>query len=77
MICLDANAFYWYYGRDKLPLPTSVPKFDVNAMKRFLDARSDKSLAASAYIEMLVHFRDKPKIMREIIKFREQKRIKI
>lgn len=77
MLCLDANAFYWYYGRDKLPLPPSVPKFDVSAMKNFLDARSDKSLAASAYMEMLVHFRDKPNIMREIIKFREQKRIKI
>lgn len=77
MICLDANAFYWYFGRDKLPMIQSVPKFDVSNMKAFLDMRNDKSIAASAYMEMLVHFRDDPKTIREIIKFREKKQIKI
>ena len=77
MICLDANAFYWYFGRDKLPLPESIPKFDVDKVKTFLDARKDKSITASAYMEILVNFRDKPQTIRELTRFIEKKHIKI
>lgn len=77
MICIDANAFYWYYGRDKLPLPTSVPKFDVSKFKSFYDSKQSKSISASAFLEIIVHFRSQPEVIRAILKFREQKRIKI
>lgn len=77
MIYLDANAFYWYLGREKLFASPSVPKHDVEKLNRFLDARRDKSIPATVFIEMIVHFRDNPKMIMEIIKFREKKEIKI
>ncbi len=77
MIYLDANAFYWYFGREKLFASPSVAKHDVEKLNRFLDARRDKSIPATVFIEMIVHFRDNPKLIMEIIKFREKKEIKI
>lgn len=75
MIYLDANAFYWYLGRENLPMGSSVPKHDVEKLREFLDARSDKSIPASAFIEMIVHFRDHPDAIKKIISFREKKHI--
>lgn len=77
MIFLDANAFYWYLGREKLFVQVSVPKHDVVKLNRFLDSRSDKSIPASAFMEMIVHFRDNPDAIMEIIKFREEKGIRV
>lgn len=75
MIFLDANAFYWYLGRENLFAKPSTPKLDVIKLNEFLDARSDKSIPASAFMEMLVHFRDDPDKIMQIIKFREAKEI--
>lgn len=77
MIYLDANAFYWYFGREKLFASPSVPKHDVEKLNRFLDARRDKSIPATVFIEMIVHFRDNPETIMKIIRFREKKEIKI
>lgn len=35
MIYLDANAFYWYLGREKLPMKNSIPKLDVEKLRDF------------------------------------------
>lgn len=77
MIFLDANAFYWYLGREKLFAKPSTPKHDVEALNSFLDARDDKSIPASAFMEMIVHFRDDSDAIMKIIKFREDKGIKV
>lgn len=77
MIFLDANAFYWYLGREKLFPQSSVAKHDVEKLNRFLDGRSDTSIPASVFIEMIVHFRDDPDAIMRIIRFREEKNIRI
>ena len=77
MIYLDVNTFYWYYGRDKLPLPYSVPNLDVAKLQNFLESRTDKSLPASAFMEMIVHFRDDPTTIKKIISFRKEKKMQI
>ena len=45
MLFLDANIFYSYFGRPKLGM-TSEP-IDPNALRCFLDSRTDKSLPSS------------------------------
>lgn len=64
-------------GREKLFAQSSIPKHDVAKLNRFLDSRSDKSIPASVFMEMLVHFRDNPDAIMKIIRFREDKGIKI
>ena len=77
MIYLDANAFYWYLGREKLPMKNSIPKLDVEKLRDFLDFRDDKSIPSSVFMEMLVHFREHPEALKMIIEFREEKKIKV
>lgn len=77
MIYLDANAFYWYLGREKLAMQLSVPKHDVEKLRNYLDSRNDKSIPASVFMEMIVHFRDNPEAIRKIIEFREVKELRI
>ncbi len=77
MIYLDANAFYWYYGRDKLPLYPSIANIDPEKLRAYLDARADKSLPASVFMEMIVHFRDDPATIQKIVSFREEKGMQI
>lgn len=77
MIFLDANAFYWYIGREKLFTKPSTPIHDVEKLNRFLDGRIDKRIPASAFMEMIIHFRDAPDKIMKIIKFRETKGISV
>ena len=77
MIFLDANAFYWYLGREKIFSQVSVPKHDVSKCNQFLDTRSDLSIPGSVLMEMIVHFRDNPNALTHIIRFLEKKRIKV
>lgn len=77
MIFLDANAFYWYLGREKLFAKSSTAKHDVKKVNSFLDARSDKSIPASVFMEMIVHFRDNPDAIIKIVKFLEEKSITV
>lgn len=77
MIYLDVNAFYWYFGREKLPMPYSSLKLNVEKFRSFLDSCDNKSIPASVLMEMIVHFRNYPKIISEIISFCYEKNIKI
>lgn len=77
MIYLDANIFYWYYGRDKLPLPSTKPTFNLKLLNDYLDDTLNKSLPASMLMEIIVHFRDYPNHLRRIISFIDEKRIKV
>lgn len=77
MIYLDANAFYWYYGREKLSMKSSVPTLKVKDLCDFLDSRTDKSLPASVLVEIIVHFRDCPETIKGILSFCEKKGIRI
>ena len=77
MIYLDANIFYWYYGRDKLPLPSTKPTFNLKLLNDYLDDTLNKSLPASVLMEIIVHFRDYPNHLRRIISFIDEKRIKV
>lgn len=76
MIFLDANAFYWYYGRDKLGIP-SPQKVDEVALRKFLDSRLDKSIPASVYMEIITHFRNSPEKLTGIVSFIISKNLKI
>ena len=77
MICLDANAFYWYYGRERLHLTPSVPKIDVIALRSWLDGREDKCIPTSVMLEMIVHFRNHPECIKQILSFQEEKGLRI
>ncbi len=77
MVYLDANAFYWYYGREKLLLTSSTPIIDVGHLRIFLDCRKDKAITASALIEIIVHHRDNPQYIKDFFDFIDDKKIKI
>ena len=77
MIFLDANAFYWYLGREKIFSQPSTPKHDVRKCNQFLESRSDLCVPGSVLMEMIVHFRDNPNALTKIIKFREEKCINV
>ena len=75
MIFLDANAFYSYYGRKKLNL-NSTP-VDEKRLSEYLNQQKKKSLPTSVYIEIITHFRNNPKILKELLKFRYEKNMPI
>lgn len=78
MIYLDANAYYWYYGRNRLlGLSSSASNVNEEELCTFLDNRRDKSVPASVFMEIITHFRDKPYILSDIMQFRENKGLKI
>ena len=75
MYYLDANALYWYYGRDKLNMSSSG--VDAKKLADFLDTHEDKSIPASVLIEVIVHFRKNPTVLSEIISFIQMKKMRI
>lgn len=77
MIFLDANSFYWYLGRDELPMDTSVPIHDIRKLNDFLDNCNDKSVPASVLMEMITFFKDSPDAIRKIVSFIMDKNIRI
>jgi len=77
MIYLDANAVYWYHGRNTLHLPQSNPILDVSKLCKYLDSRTDLSLPSSVLMEIIVHFRDYPEDIKSILSFCEAKNIKV
>ncbi|MBE6572797.1 MAG: hypothetical protein E7652_00215 [Ruminococcaceae bacterium] len=77
MVYLDANSFYWYIGRDKLGMGESVPKHHVELLRNYLDQQTNKSIPSSVLIEMIVHFRNQPKMIRTIIDFIQEKNLRI
>ncbi len=71
MYFLDANAFYSYFGRSNLEM-TSSP-VDENALTGYLDRQKEKSLPTSVFIEIITHFRNNSKLLKEILEFRMNK----
>lgn len=76
MIFLDANAFYSYIGRKNIGLIESN-HVDELKLAEFLDSVKEKSLPTSVFIEIMVHFRNQPDILKYILNFREEKKLTI
>lgn len=77
MVYLDANALYSYLGREKLPLESSVLKYDLTKLRQFLDLRSGVCIPSSVMMEIIVHFRNNPKSIKCILHFCNSKKIKV
>lgn len=69
MYFLDANAWYWYFGRDKLGMKSSAP-VDVMKLVKDMDLIQQKSIPVSVYIEVVTHFRDEPEKLQALLKQR-------
>jgi hypothetical protein len=69
---LDANAFYTYYGREKLNMEPNR-KINNNAYCDFLDKQPLKILPTSVFIEIAVYFRKDFDIWVKIRKFIKDK----
>lgn len=72
MIFLDANAFYSYMGRKNVGLGESAHVKE-KELRGYLDSIFDKSLPTSVFIEIMVHFRDDKKRLKQILDFRGEK----
>ena len=75
MIFLDANAFYSYYGRKRLKMTST--QVDGTKLRIFLDNTIEKSIAATAFVECMVHFRFDIDILKSLIQFQEKRNIKV
>lgn len=76
MYFLDTNALYFYIGREQLG-EHSDANVNCELLRLFLDNRTDKALASSAYIEALVKFRDKPEYAEKLHSFIFEKNLHI
>ena len=75
MLFLDANALYYFYGNEKLGQPIP-PNIDISKLRSICEKISDIALPSSAYMEMVVHFKDSPKTIKSIISFLAEKKVK-
>lgn len=73
-IVFDANAFYAYYGREKLGLD-SIAMIDEDKFIKEMNDIEKKYIATSSFIEILVRFKDEEKKLYRILKFIKQKKI--
>lgn len=76
MIFLDANAFYSYMGRKNVGLGESAHVKE-KELRGYLDSIFDKSLPTSVFIEIMVHFRDDKKRLKQILDFRGEKKLSL
>lgn len=76
MYFLDANAWYWYFGRNELNMKSSA-KVDENKLITELNRIEKKSIPISVYIEVVTHFRDNPELLQKLLKHRFIKGMKI
>ena len=76
MYFLDTNALYWYFGRDSLGMHTQ-DNIDVTKLQQFLNSHTDKALSASAFIEAVVHFRDKLAYLERLLLFIKEKELRL
>lgn len=77
MYFLDANALYWYFGREKLGLPTSISSIEQNAYRTALDKIQNKAIPSSVFMEFVVHFRNQPEHIREVTQFLKSRNIRL
>lgn len=73
-IVFDANAFYAYYGREKLGLDP-ITMIDEDKFIKEMNDIEKKYIATSSFIEILVRFKDEEKKLYRILKFIKQKNI--
>lgn len=76
MYFLDANAWYWYFGRNELKMLSSA-KVDEKKLITELDRIEKKSIPTSVYIEVVTHFRDNPELLQKLLKHRFVNSMKI
>lgn len=76
MYFLDTNALYFYIGREQLGEKSNA-KVDIESLRAFLDNKDDKALAASAYVEALVKFRNNAEYAERIHSFMLAKDLRI
>ena len=76
MYFLDTNALYFYIGREHLGEKSNA-KVDVESLRTFLDNKDDKALAASAYIEAMVKFRNNAEYAERIHSFMIAKDLRV
>lgn len=76
MYFLDANAWYWYFGRNELEMISSA-NVDENKLITELNRIEKKSIPTSVYIEVVTHFRDNPELLQKLLKHRFVNRMKI
>lgn len=78
MIFLDANALYWYYGIEKLKFGTQQGGVDFAKLQYFLDSYvNGLAIPETCYVEILSHYKDEPRIARELLNFIRLKKIKV
>ena len=76
-VFLDTNAFYQYYGRDKLGM-TINSKINAHRLNMFLNSDKNKvAISSITILEFLVHFENRPRIIKEVINFIKIKNIVI
>ena len=75
MLFIDANAFYWYFGRQFLGLSATQP-IDVAKLNTMFDSRLI-CMPSSVYMEIITHFRNEPQKLKNIVTFILRKNIKI
>lgn len=74
---LDTNAFYYFYGREKLGLGKD-PKVNVPRLNSILaDQDNTNSLSTITIIEFMVFNREKPDLIKSLLHFLVLKRINI
>lgn len=76
MLFLDANAFYWYFGREKLGL-SSTAQINKTVLCNYLDSHDNKSIPFSVFLEIFTHFRNNPNKLKDILNFITVKNFKI
>lgn len=74
IVIFDANAFYSYFGEDKLGTVEGIPNVDRDKLKKELE-KEKKYIASSAFIEILVRFKDDGNSLYQICKFMRRKNI--
>ena len=68
MLFLDANAFYYYYGSNKLG-QIDPPNIDIPKLRQYCGEANNIALPSSAYMEIITHYKAKEHILSDILDF--------
>lgn len=76
-LVLDTNAFYHYYGREKMGLSVN-PKVNLMRFNTILSNQSNTiAISTITVSEFLVHFRDNPALIKNVLRFIVLRKINI
>lgn len=73
---IDANVFYEYIGRESIKLKVDNKIIESQKIVEFLD-KENFILPYCVFVEIIVHFRNDIKLVRQIINFIAEKKVKI